>query len=938
MNANELVRSSPLDGFTILYSHDTSTNIEPNTINQSPTIQTALSTLSDNQSIVSVDSTLTTGRLLDKLELSQEDEILFQQLIENEKNDKVLRNHYSSNNSPNFSNQNADHFQKKITSKNSIKSPDDYSTNSKTNYLSHRLSVPASQFLSLKKYNSSNYLKNRLSNINNIHKTSSAYTNNNNDNINTSYDNNINKRTSYHDYKNSIKNMLEKNVTFTDNSLTSSVEEHYANVTRFSYIVEEDLSDTFDSHLPNSYSGSAFINKNCSDKNILSDNATKKDHNFLQAENINKSTSPFGTFKKDHHFNNMNSNKIFVNKQDSFDTSSNTLLGHTNKMENSGNAKNQKTEKCSSSTNYPKFEKKDAVNSRIALENRNKFHEMLNTDDFAKFKKVKSTDHLNNKLRINRDNKFDQLVGTFNNFSSTNTNSDSNSRSASNNYNKISSQKVKNLNDEQHKSISVNENKPSHHYYRNIALGNHNKNNLCKSNSSRSDCNVERNESYGSTNSRNTQFSNNIQLTNKFTQVSNETDLTCESPISKSKAFSPSPPSERTSPIRKMNYTPIEGMHSSPTPSFKTHKKQSSLSSLKNLFKTPKSKEKNKKISSNSTTSLEKTYSKHIDCNSSFESVKQNTFIESSPSASNKKSMSKLIFSPHPVLYSNQIIQEFNESFSSDKPNCADFDNSASLPNSSNSHIYHHRSRSDFQSSVSPPVLSSSKHSRNKSFHSDSVEFNKTSYTHQTNFPPGNNFTNQNLISSAIDMRKEGKLRESSQKLYDACKTGNHTAFLLYGLALRYGYGVKIDLVKSLEYLQMATGLTDLERDVISFHVNPFELEIHPERIPKHISEPFVPAIHECGIAYLKDFGNGKTNQWKGLKFLEKAASLGHVDSMCLSGIIWSQDDTSGISDRKKDLIRAATWFRIAYSKGANLIGSDWIYKKKYIQGAERRD
>ncbi|RAZ64082.1 hypothetical protein DK853_44490, partial [Klebsiella oxytoca] len=35
---------------------------------------------------------------------------------------------------------------------------------------------------------------------------------------------------------------------------------------------------------------------------------------------------------------------------------------------------------------------------------------------------------------------------------------------------------------------------------------------------------------------------------------------------------------------------------------------------------------------------------------------------------------------------------------------------------------------------------------------------------------------------------------------------------------------------------------------------------------------------------------------------------------------------------KKKDLTRAAAWFRIADKKGANLLGSDWIYKEKYMK------
>ena len=186
--------------------------------------------------------------------------------------------------------------------------------------------------------------------------------------------------------------------------------------------------------------------------------------------------------------------------------------------------------------------------------------------------------------------------------------------------------------------------------------------------------------------------------------------------------------------------------------------------------------------------------------------------------------------------------------------------------------------------------------------------------------------TSNGLINSAIDMRNQGKLEASALKLRKACLSGNRTAFLLYGLALRYGCGVHQDLKLSLSYIQKATGITDFNREVYALNIDPFELE--RSGVPERIVEPLVPALYECGIAYLKGYCAGRVvNENKALKYLEKAASLGHVDSMCLCGVIWSQKSEL----RKRDVARAAAWFRLADKRGATLIGSDWIYKKKYL-------
>lgn len=131
----------------------------------------------------------------------------------------------------------------------------------------------------------------------------------------------------------------------------------------------------------------------------------------------------------------------------------------------------------------------------------------------------------------------------------------------------------------------------------------------------------------------------------------------------------------------------------------------------------------------------------------------------------------------------------------------------------------------------------------------------------------------------------------------------------------------------SLTFIMKATGIDSFQDEVFSRNIDPLQLEEN-NSIPTKLEEPLVPALHECGISYLKGYGVPDVDEFKGLKFLEKAASLNHVDSMCLCGIIWSQKSPN----RKKDINRAAAWFRLADKRGANLIGSEWIYKKKYTK------
>lgn len=90
--------------------------------------------------------------------------------------------------------------------------------------------------------------------------------------------------------------------------------------------------------------------------------------------------------------------------------------------------------------------------------------------------------------------------------------------------------------------------------------------------------------------------------------------------------------------------------------------------------------------------------------------------------------------------------------------------------------------------------------------------------------------------------------------------------------------------------------------DIKSFAAEVLDLDINPlnfasmDDIPDIAPEPTAPALYECGMAYLKGLGMDHPDERKGLKFLEKAALLGHVDSMCLSGTIWSK--TSNVKKR----------------------------------------
>ncbi|AAS52694.2 AER010Cp [Eremothecium gossypii ATCC 10895] len=184
--------------------------------------------------------------------------------------------------------------------------------------------------------------------------------------------------------------------------------------------------------------------------------------------------------------------------------------------------------------------------------------------------------------------------------------------------------------------------------------------------------------------------------------------------------------------------------------------------------------------------------------------------------------------------------------------------------------------------------------------------------------------TPEQKVQLALELRNRRQYAECTKLLREACEAGDRTGFLLYGLALRHGSGIPTNLPESFKWIFKASGVKDEAAEVLSLNIDPFKLK----NVPLVPPEPEAPALYECGISYLKGYGFAKPDELKGLKYLEQAASLGHIDSICLCGTIWSKRSRN----RPRDSCRAAAWFRIADAMGADLIGANWIYKEKYMR------
>ncbi|QPG72960.1 hypothetical protein FOA43_000264 [Brettanomyces nanus] len=198
--------------------------------------------------------------------------------------------------------------------------------------------------------------------------------------------------------------------------------------------------------------------------------------------------------------------------------------------------------------------------------------------------------------------------------------------------------------------------------------------------------------------------------------------------------------------------------------------------------------------------------------------------------------------------------------------------------------------------------------------------------TMQSQTKTNSSLTPESRVSMAIALRKSGQSKEAAYQLQVAANQGNAEAMFLFGLSLRYGYGVIKD--KRLSFLWICKSGGIVADKAYHFKVNPKIIldELGKGGTLLRPKEPQSSIFFEIGQAYLHGWGC-RMDTKQSLQFFELSGSLGYCDAMCEAGKMWTNKRLNGV---KRDLFRAASWFRLAECCGAELIGSEWIRKKKY--------
>ncbi|KAK9453342.1 hypothetical protein V1511DRAFT_462756 [Dipodascopsis uninucleata] len=187
-----------------------------------------------------------------------------------------------------------------------------------------------------------------------------------------------------------------------------------------------------------------------------------------------------------------------------------------------------------------------------------------------------------------------------------------------------------------------------------------------------------------------------------------------------------------------------------------------------------------------------------------------------------------------------------------------------------------------------------------------------------------------------IILHEKGELQQSAYYLRKAAQGGNMSGMILYGLALRHGWGLKVNKKQAVEWLHRA-----VERAVInnsqwiidwSVGLDKKQSESLRDSLKPETRSQLGLALYELGTSYMKPWGVDKDENMA-MRCFKVGSVLGDADAMfeeasllCRNGQSW-----------KKDLFRAAELYRAAADKGVSAIGNNWIYKEKYMPKGESR-
>lgn len=177
--------------------------------------------------------------------------------------------------------------------------------------------------------------------------------------------------------------------------------------------------------------------------------------------------------------------------------------------------------------------------------------------------------------------------------------------------------------------------------------------------------------------------------------------------------------------------------------------------------------------------------------------------------------------------------------------------------------------------------------------------------------------TAEDFLSQGITYHENGDLARSafyferSARIDGGCVVG----MCMFGMALREGWGARKDPVKGFSWIQKAAARAG---EMMSTTTPKTESEL------RAIKSELKLSVYELGKCWCYGWGV-KADKSVALEWFELAAKLGDADAQAEAGALWAAGKGC-----KKDLKKAAMYYRAAEEGGYDTVGLSWIHKDKY--------
>ena len=167
-------------------------------------------------------------------------------------------------------------------------------------------------------------------------------------------------------------------------------------------------------------------------------------------------------------------------------------------------------------------------------------------------------------------------------------------------------------------------------------------------------------------------------------------------------------------------------------------------------------------------------------------------------------------------------------------------------------------------------------------------------------------------LAKGIESHERGDVQESTYHFRLAAKQNLPTAMLLYALACRHGWGMRPNPQEAVQWLRKAADSASLEI-ADEKEANPADLL---EQKTKRAQ--FALSIYELGVSHMNGWGI-EQDKSLALRCFEIAGNWGDADAMAEAGFCYAQGQGC-----KKDLKKAAKYYRMAEAKGMSMVGNSW--------------